>query len=143
MEKAEGYELKVKINLYSALLIILRCFGYVNSDTVHPARMQNLKQLSAAMDYINKNLTTPLTLEDIAASAAMSRAYFSTVFKKYNGISPWDYITIKRIEKSIELIKTTDMTKYEIAESCGFNSMSNFYKMFTKVTGKSPNDYLK
>lgn len=142
-EKTEGYELKVKINLYSALLIILRCFNYVNGDTVNPAKMNNLRQLSAAMDYINQNLTMPLTLEEIAAKATMSRAYFSTIFKKYNGISPWDYITIKRIEKSIDLIKTTDMTKYEIAESCGFNSMSNFYKQFNKITGKSPNDYLK
>ena len=73
----------------------------------------------------------------------MSKSYFSTIFKKYNGISPWDYITIKRVEKAVTLLKTTDKTKLEIAQSCGFNSPANFYKAFLRITGKSPKYYSK
>ena len=62
-------------------------------------------------------------------------------FKKFNGISPWEYITIKRVENAVELIKNTNMTKLEIAEKCGFSSSSNFYKAFFNITGKKPSDY--
>lgn len=71
----------------------------------------------------------------------MSRTYFCTVFKKLNGISPWDYITIKRIEKSIGLIKNEDMSMLEVACACGFNNSTNFNRSFKKVTGKTPGEY--
>ena len=73
----------------------------------------------------------------------MAETYFSSVFKKFNGISPWEYITIKRVEKAVDLIKNTNLTKLDIAEKCGFSSSSNFYKMFSKITGKTPSEYVK
>ncbi len=138
--QAAGYALKIRINLFTALLILLRAFGISESENI--AAAQNTARLSLAMDYIGQNLSAPLTLEEIASVAAMSKAYFSTVFKKYNGISPWDYITIKRVELAISLLKTTESKKIEIAEECGFQSVANFYKAFKKVTGKTPKDYL-
>ena len=65
----------------------------------------------------------------------------STVFKKYNGISLWDYITIKRVERAIELIRTTEMTRLQIAAECGFQSPANFYKAFRRITGRSPQSF--
>ena len=57
-----------------------------------------------------------------------------------NSVSPWEYITIKRVEKAIELLRTTNLTKLDIAQRCGFSSSSNFYKAFSKVTGKTPSE---
>ena len=71
----------------------------------------------------------------------MSKTYFCTIFKKLNGISPWDYITIKRVEKSVEILKTSQDTVLEIALKCGFNNTANFNRAFKKVTGKVPGDY--
>ena len=97
-----------------------------------------MKQVIA---YIAENLDKKIQLKEIADVACMSETYFSSVFKKFNGISPWDYITIKRVEKAISLLKTSDLNKLEIAELCGFSSSSNFYKAFFKITGKTPSDY--
>ena len=77
----------------------------------------------------HNNLEKKITLKDIADIAYMSQSHFSALFKKFNGISPWDYITIKRVEKAITLLKTTNLSKLEIAAQCGFSSHSNFYKM--------------
>ncbi|MBQ2968639.1 MAG: AraC family transcriptional regulator [Clostridia bacterium] len=140
IQKNVGYALKIRILLYTALLGLLRAFGY--EEGAHTPREQNTACLSLAMDYIGQNLSSDLSLEEIASVAAMSKAYFSTVFKKFNGISPWDYITIKRVERAIMLLKTTNLKKLEIAEECGFRSAANFYKAFKKVTGKMPKDYL-
>jgi len=105
---------------------------------------QNSKNVSSELiDYIRKNYKEKITLEKIASIACMTPTYFSAVFKKLNGISPWEYIIIKRVEKAISLIKTTEMTMLDISENCGFSSSSNFYKAFSKVTGKKPTDYIK
>ena len=93
------------------------------------------------INYIDNNLENELTLDVLSDVAHMSKTYFSCQFRKLNGISPWEYITIKRIERAIEYIETTSMTRLEIALKCGFNNTSNFYHAFKRVTGKTPGDY--
>lgn len=131
--------LQTKLLIYSALIHIIRKYNAVAESTVQsniPA--ENLKE---AIVFINNNLDKPITLNSIAEISCLTPTYFSAVFKKYNGVSPWDYIKIKRVERAIELLKTTKLSKLEIAEKCGFNSSSNFYKIFSSVTGKKPGDY--
>ena len=139
--KNKGYKIKIKYLLFSSLVHILREYDYVelpNSGSFYSAASEKLKE---AMIYIDNNLEGRLTLKEIASVACMAQTYFSFVFKKFNGISPWEYITIKRVEKAVDLIKRTNMTKLEISEKCGFSSSSNFYKAFYKVTGKRPSDF--
>lgn len=140
-KKDTCYIIKTKSLLFSALIHIIRKYDYVKNDkslAFHDAASERLKD---AMVYIDQNLEKKLTLKSIAAVACMSQTYFSGVFKKFNGISPWEYITIKRVEKAVDMLKTTDMTKLEIAEKCGFSSSSNFYKAFFNITGKTPSNY--
>ena len=97
--------------------------------------------MEKSLHYIENNLCNDMSLTEIADVASMSPAYFSTVFKKLNGISLWEYITAKRIDRAVELLRTTNMTKLDIAMECGFNSASNFYKAFARITGKKPSDF--
>ena len=137
-----GYKIQVKYLLLSALIHIMRTYPYTQKDTSFSGGKAT-EQLKNAMLYIDNNLRNRLTLKDIADTACMTQTYFSSVFKKFNGISPWEYITIKRVEMAINLLKTSDMSKLEIAEQCGFSSSSNFYKAFLKITGKHPRDFCK
>ena len=139
-DKNVGYKIQTKHLLYSAIIHILRSYDYVKKDDAFSLQNTGVQRLNDAMAYIDRNLEGKLTLKDIAAVACMSETYFSAIFKKFNGISPWDYITIKRVEKAVSLLRTTDMTKLEIAEKCGFSSSSNFYKAFFNVTGKRPGE---
>ena len=141
-EKLTGYIIETKYRLFSALIYILRRYDYFDKSPNYIKYRLSTEKMKDAMNYINENLSDKLLLKNIAAAACMSQTYFSSVFKKLNGISPWEYITIKRIEKAIFLIKTTNMTMLEIAGNCGFSSSSNFYKAFAKITGKKPTDYL-
>ena len=140
-ENKLGADLKIKVDVYNILLLLLNEYGYVNNKAETAPDRHIFNQLSNAMNYINENLSCNLTLNDVAHAAMMSKSYFSTVFKKYNGISPWNYITIKRVEKAILLLKTTELSKTEIAELCGFTSSANFYKAFSGITGKKPSEY--
>ena len=71
----------------------------------------------------------------------MSQNFFTSCFKKINGITPKAYINSKRIDKAIRLIRSTDKSMLEIATLCGFNSSASFNKSFTKTTGKRPLEY--
>lgn len=141
--KNKGYTVQAKNLLYSAFVHILRNYDYVHEDDTRSSYGTTTQKLKRAMEYIQNNLENKMTLTEIADKAHMTNTYFSTIFKRLNGISPWDYITIKRVEKAIGLIKTTSMTKLEIAEKCGFSSSSNFYKAFYNITGKTPKEYKK
>ena len=132
-----------KYMLFSMLITLVREYNYIDSATEYTYLENTVKPMKAALNYIDENLCENLTLDKIAACAAMSPAYFSSVFKKMNSLSPWEYITIKRVEKSIELLKNTSLTKLDIAQRCGFSSSSNFYKAFSKITGKTPSEYCK
>ena len=127
--------------LFSALSHIIRTYDYVLPERTVGAPSTITANVKRAIRYIDDNLETRLTLQDIARVACLTPTYFSSVFKKLNGISPWDYITIKRVERAVELLKTTELTKLEIAERCGFSGSSNFYKAFAHGTGKKPGDY--
>lgn len=142
-QKKSNYGLMAKMNLNRVLITLLREFDYVKEGDCYNSYTNSVNQLERAMNYIDNNLASPLTLESLSRFASVTPTYFSTMFKKFNGISPWEYITIKRVEKAVQLIKTTSMTKLDIAEQCGFNSSSNFYKAFGKITGKTPSQFAK
>ena len=133
----------VKYRLFSALTTILRNHPGVNYQKTVKAADQLTQSIKLSIDYIQRNLERKLTLEELARVACLSPTYFSYIFKKLNGISLWKYINIKRVERAIEILKSENVSKLEIAERCGFSSSSNFYKTFFAITGKTPSNYTK
>ena len=141
-KKRPEYATMVKIHLLNILVEMLRSLGFELSTEEKSGNPQTMRAVEEAMNYINANLESDLTLEGLSDYAHMSKTYFCSQFKKLNGISPWEYITIKRIEKAIMLIESTSLTKLEIAARCGYNNTSNFYHAFRRITGKTPRDYM-
>ncbi len=141
LRKNKEYELMINIRLLNIFALLMRCYNFSSKETDFKVTEQSLICIDNAINYINENLTSDISLDDIAKNANLSRTYFSTLFKRLNGISPWDYITIKRVEKAMALLKKSDETVLQIATKCGFNNTANFNRAFKKVTGKVPGDY--
>lgn len=93
--------------------------------------------------YIDEHLTEKLSLQDVANIFGLSPNYLSQLFKKYNDIGFNDYITICKINKAKDLMVDGRLKLYEIAEQLGFENSFYFSKVFKKVEGLSPRDYLK
>lgn len=141
--KPAEYGSMIKVKLLHLLTLIVRYFNTSTEQQRKPPTPleRNLVALHQVMEYIHSNLDRKITLEDLAEVAHLNPSYFSTLFKRYNGLAPSQYITRMRVERSLGLLKDPGMTVLEVAGSCGFDSMANFYKAFKSVTGRVPSDY--
>lgn len=99
-------------------------------------------RVNTAIGYISEHLTDKLTLESIAYAVHLSPIYFHNCFKKSTGKTLHTYIEEKRIEKSVSLMQTTDMTLAEIAYSCGFSSQSYYSYAFKRHMHTTPRKHL-
>ncbi len=97
--------------------------------------------LQRAICYIEENLEKRLTLSDIAQAACKSPFHFAKLFKDAFGISPFDHVIEKRLERSKVLLRHSILPISHIAEKCGFNSPSHFSKTFRARTGRTPRQY--
>ena len=102
-----------------------------------------LQAISKIQSYINENITRRLSLGEIADIFGYSQGYLSSLFSKYAGINFVDYVTNARIQKAKELMASNQVKVYEVASDLGFESSFYFSKVFKKVTGMSPSDYLQ
>lgn len=91
--------------------------------------------------YINDHLTQGLSLDDLAAQAALSPFYFSRLFKKETGFSPHQYILATRISNAKFLLQSTNDPVKNICFTVGFTSESSFCTAFKKETGLTPLEY--
>lgn len=132
------YKCAVMAYLSEILVCLSREYGYIKTEENEPSVVSS--RLLKVMDHISEHFSENITLSELSSVCGMNRTYFCSVFKKYNGITPFEYITIKRIEKAVHLLKTTDRKMIDIASECGFTSTSNFYKAFGRITGKKPAD---
>lgn len=100
------------------------------------------KKVADSIDYINKNLfNQSLSLTDIAENINVHKVYLCRIFKEETGENVTQYILKARIEKSKEIILSTNYKLYEISDKLGFNSPQQFSILFKKVTGITPNQF--
>ena len=109
-----------------------------NLDTDSP---RNQERILTMMAYVRDNLDQKLTLEDIAASAAVSTRECLRCFQNSIGQSPMEYLIRCRIEEAKRLLKNPDRSVTDIALRTGFNSAAYFAKIFKRVTGMTPSQF--
>jgi len=99
------------------------------------------RHLLRARDLADARYDEPLTVDDLAAAAFMSRAHFSRAFKRAFGESPYNYLLTRRLERSAHLLRSTDWSVTDICMAVGLTSVGSFTTSFTKVYGRSPTAY--
>jgi len=103
--------------------------------------MMSSSNITKAEQYIRKNYSKQLLLNDVAEYLGMSPWHFSKVFCKRVGIQFSQYLLNVRMEEAIYLLKNTNLKIYEVATRVGYNNTDQFSRMFKRTTGKSPKDY--
>lgn len=92
-------------------------------------------------EIIQKNLYANLSLKDYAKLCNCSLATFKRKFKELYRESPAKYLLLKKLEKSKQLLTLESMQISEIAYESGFETVSNFNKVFKKEYLKTPSEF--
>lgn len=94
--------------------------------------------IRGVVEYIEAHYGEDLSLERLAAQINLSPSHFSRLFKKATSSTPYDFILNTRIWRAKMLLLDSRETAENIAQRCGFHSLSNFIRAFKKQTGKTP-----
>ncbi|MBO4983349.1 MAG: helix-turn-helix domain-containing protein [Clostridia bacterium] len=92
---------------------------------------------NSIISYINENLTTNISVSDVAAFAHLSTSQLSRVFKELSGTSVYEYILSKRLILFQEKIKQ-GKNAIKASSECGFGDYSSFYRLYKKRFGVPP-----
>ena len=92
--------------------------------------------------YIQEHVCEKLTLNEVAAVFGISPSYLSQLFGKYSDTGFSEYINVCKIEKAKQLLKEENSKIYEVADALSFGSEFYFSKVFKKMEGISPSEYI-
>ena len=131
------------------LEIFKRLTSYENivplSSTTRPQQYTEHEgiRIGNIYNYIMQHYEKPITLEDVAKQAHMTPHAFCRYFKKHTRYTFVSFLNKVRINEACKQL--TD-GKYDsiatIAYNCGYNSITNFNRVFKGVTGRSPSEYV-
>ncbi len=94
-----------------------------------------------ARKFIEENCVEELSLRKVAKAASISANHLSEKFKQVTGTNFVDYVARTRFQKACGLLQDVDLRISEIAFAVGFQSLSQFNRVFKKLSGKSPSAY--
>ena len=142
--KSPHYQAFIMIKITELLLLAARS----NTDKrtfSRPSVSQSVKhqKINDIAEYIMENYDKVKTLEEISNHFYVSKSYLSRIFKEVTGFTVQDYINVYCVKKARELLENSDMSVSEIADKLGYNSVTNFERIFKKYMETSPLRYRK
>jgi len=94
-----------------------------------------------ALEYLRKNYTNDVSLNQAAEYIGVNSSYLSRVFKEDYGMGFAEYLNSIRVKQAKYLIERTDIKLKEIVKQVGFNNYTYFFKVFKMVAGITPVEY--
>lgn len=125
----------------------LALLAYLAGKYATPRRADDcVAGLSAAhkrsiVEYIRANLTSIISVAELAGLVQMSPSHFSRMFKSSFGMTPYRFVMQERIEGAKQMLSSTKSTATQVAMAFGFSSQSHFAKVFHQFTGVTPKQY--
>ncbi len=140
-QKPDGYQLSVFGQFYHLFGIVFGNHYYL--EGVAPTRRdyKRIMQLKKVVEFLERNYTTQITLQELSASVSMSPKYFCRFFSEMTHQTPMDYLNRMRIEQACYQLSASDASITEIAYQTGFNDLSYFIRTFRKYKGMTPGKY--
>lgn len=114
--------------------------GYAHS---HLSNLSEMHRLEKIYSYVLTNYGSEINLADIADLANLSPSAFCRYFKTMTNKTFFEFVIEIRISNACRALKENKRSTQMICYECGFNTLSNFYRHFNKVTGMTPFTYKK
>ena len=134
--RTPGYE-------FVATALLMELIGYLSRAYTQTADadVQPLLNLGEVLSHLEQHYMEPLTLDDLAHRAHLSRRQLNRAFRNVTGNSPMDYLIRLRINRACELLRLRQLNITEISLKVGFNDSNYFTRQFRRVMNGSPRTY--
>lgn len=141
-EKEVGYELLLKSNI---LILFNKLYKYLIIEKKSVSETQNymVEKIKEILNYIEKNYSEPITINDLSILSNMSEYHLMRTFKKCTGMTCIEYINNYRLTIASRFLKTTNLSIMNISIDVGFNNISYFNKLFKERFNLTPKEYRK
>jgi DNA-binding IclR family transcriptional regulator/AraC-like DNA-binding protein len=110
----------------------------LSSANRHLSRARIISVINQAKTVMENSLYTAVDMRELAENLYVSYSWFRKTFKEQTGQAPSEYHLNRRMEKSIELLKNTDIPVRQISEELGFKNQNHFSALIKRKTGASP-----
>lgn len=134
--KGAGYLIKCRSLILDILYILLSDEFRRSKASAHYARIEEL------VNMMRENFTRSYSLEELCALSGLSSSHFRMLFKEMTGMTAVQFQNRLKIDHAKDLILSRDCNVTEAAHAVGFNDVYYFSRMFRKLTGKNPSEYL-
>ena len=91
-----------------------------------------------AKELLDAHIRGGITLDVLARSCELSIRHFTRAFRQSIGMSPYEWLQRRRIEKAKTLLQTSSAALSAIAADCGFTDQSHFTRTFSRIVGTTP-----
>jgi AraC-like DNA-binding protein len=102
-------------------------------DRALPLPLQN------ALTALHRAYNKPITLNQLAGYCGVTPEYLCRLFRRYLGITPWQYLERLRLRVAHYLLQETGLSVGDVAFLAGFNDLRHFQRLFKRAYGKPPN----
>ena len=136
-KKQNGCEEILKGYLKVFLVKLFRAFYHQTSTT----KQDHLDLKNVVLDYLSRKSLQQINIKELARSTFMSQRYFHTVFKKQTGKSLVSFIREYKMRVACDLLRTTNLSIFEIMDRVDMNDSKNFYNTFKTQIGMTPRQY--
>ena len=140
VRSAPGGEGGAPADLYAEILR-RNMAGYAVPSEWNEKRKSKRQTVEMVEQIIQQEYQQPLTLENIAQRIHFTPNYLGTIFKAEKKLSINRYLMRVRMTKAEELLRQSMLSVNEIAEQCGFGSITYFHTTFKKEKGVTPAEF--
>lgn len=126
-------------NTYELLKLFYSCLDEIDGYS----KDEYSYKTAAVIDFIHKEYTKQITIDDVACKLGLNGEYLNKLFKKEFNKSFTKYLTEYRMEIAKELLESGKYKIYEVSEMVGYRTTQYFSSIFKKVNGITPSDCIK
>ncbi len=123
------------------LVKLIQRYGLERNEDFEFSRRFTSKHYKRVLDLVAGQFHRTISVEELAAEAALSPSHFARLFKETIGQSPMQFVTAYRVEQAKKRLAEPDTPLIDIAHGCGFADQAHFSRVFKQAVGLTPKAY--
>ena len=102
-----------------------------------------IQPIFSVISYINEHYKDKISLDKLASVATLNKSYLVRLFRREIGTTPMDYLNHVRLTNAKKMLLNSNVSLKDIADNCGFDTVTYFIMRFEKMFGSTPGAYRK